>query len=71
MENRHHFNFVELKRCSITTSNTMRSNLWQIRVLEHVDLGEYLVSNVFSLEEFEELMEETGMGPWEFSLMMC
>ena len=41
------------------------------RVLQHVDLGEYLVSNVFSLEDFEELMEETDMGPWEFFLMMC
>jgi hypothetical protein len=41
------------------------------RVLEHVDLGEYVVSIVFSLEEFEELMEEPDMGPWEFFLMMC
>lgn len=32
-------------------------------VLEHVDLGEYIASNVFSLEEFEELNGENIHGP--------
>lgn len=32
-------------------------------VLEHVDLAEYIASNVFSLEEFEELHGENMHGP--------
>lgn len=32
-------------------------------VIEHVDLGEYITSNVFSLEEFEELHGENIHGP--------
>jgi len=32
-------------------------------VIEHVDLGEYIASNVFSLEEFEELHGENIHGP--------